>query len=91
MREPVGSFEALDSASLVAVLDSLPEPVAFWDRDQRCVFGNAAAAAALGRSVERLRGVPFEDVLGTHAATLVRSRFFSALEGVGSEQERGDV
>lgn len=88
MVEPVGSFEGMDGASLVAVLDSLPELVAFWDRDERCLFANAAAAAALGRSAEGLRGVPLVDVLGTHTARLVRSRFLNALEGVGSERER---
>lgn len=88
MVEPVGSFEVLDGASLVAVLDSLPELVAFWDRGERCVFANAAAAAALGRAAEGLRGAPLVDVLGTHAARLVRSRFLNALQGVGSEQER---
>lgn len=88
MVEPVGSFEGMDSSNLVAVLDSLPELVAFWDRSERCVFANAAAAAALGRSAEGVRGAPLVDVLGTHAARLVRSRFLNALEGVGSEQER---
>jgi PAS domain S-box-containing protein len=88
MEEPVGSFDGLDGSSLVAVLDSLPELVVFWDRGERCVFANAAAAGALGRSAEGLRGAPLVDVLGTHAARLVRSRFLNALEGVGSEQER---
>ncbi|XGX81160.1 hypothetical protein LQK93_04012 [Terrabacter sp. BE26] len=88
MVEPVGSFDGLDGSSLVAVLDSLPELVSFWDRDQRCVFANAAAAAAFGRSAEGLQGVPLVDVLGDHAVRLIRSRILSALEGVGSEQER---
>lgn len=88
MEEPVASFEGLDGSGLVAVLDSLPELVAFWDRSERCVFANTGAAAALGRSPEGLRGVPLVDVLGTNAARLVRSRFLNALEGVGSEQER---
>lgn len=65
MVEPVGSFGGLDGASLVAVLDSLPELVALWGRDQRCLFANPAAAAALGRSAEGLRAVPLVDVLGT--------------------------
>ena len=88
MQEPVGSFDGLDGSGLVTALDSLPELVSFWDRDQRCVFANAAAAAAFGRSTEGLRGVPLAEVLGTHAARLMRSRFLNALEGEGSEQER---
>lgn len=88
MQEPVGSFDGLDGSGLVAVLDSLPELVSFWDRDQRCVFANAAAAAAFGRSAEGLRGVPLVDVLGSHTERLVRSRFLNALEGVDSVQER---
>jgi PAS domain S-box-containing protein len=88
MAEPVGAFEWLDGASLVVVLDNLPELVAFWDRDQRCVFANAVAAAAFGRSAEGLRGVALVDVLGPHAVRLMRSRVVNVLEGIGSEQER---
>jgi PAS domain S-box-containing protein len=88
MEEPVGSFDGLDGSGFVAVLDGLPELVSFWDRDQRCLFANAAAAAAFGRSAGGLREVPLGDVLGTHGARLMLSRFLSALKGEGSEQER---
>jgi len=88
MQEPVGSFDGLDGSGLVAVLDGLPELVSFWDRDQRCVFANADAAAAFGRSGEGLRGVALAEVLGAPAVRLMRSRFLNALEGEGSEQER---
>jgi PAS domain-containing protein len=77
MVEPVRSLEGLDGSSLVAVLDSLPELVSFWDRDQRCVFANAVAAAAFGRSARGLRGVALADVVGTHAVRLLRSRRFT--------------
>ena len=50
--------------SLEALLERLPAPVAYWDRDLRNRAANAACCTSLGRTAAELTGMHLEEVLG---------------------------
>lgn len=62
-----GSPEALPgqgTEGLVRILDSLPAQVSATDREGRCIYANAAFAAALGAHPTDLIGAPQASLLG---------------------------
>jgi len=79
---------ALDAASLLAVLDSLPHLVSLWDRDSRCVFSNTSAASAFGLTPTRMRGMTQVEVVGRHAVELVERNIHAALRGEATAMDR---
>lgn len=52
------------SAIALAVVDHIPGMVAYWDRDERCRFANAAYRAWFGRDRAELVGTRLRDLLG---------------------------
>jgi PAS domain S-box-containing protein len=46
------------------VLDGLPAMIAYWDRDKRNLFANAACREWFGFTPEQMRGVHIREVLG---------------------------
>lgn len=59
------SGEALTTAALaLRAADSIPAMVAYWNRDETCVFANDAYGAWFGRSRESLIGTKLRDLLG---------------------------
>ena len=88
MRRTDATRSQLDAEILLAILDSLPHLVTLWDREQRCVFANAASAAAFGRRVASMRGCSNVSLLGPHAVQLQERNIAAALDGETSEIER---
>jgi len=46
------------------VTDGTPTLIAYWDRDERCRFANAAHAVQFQRPLDSLIGTPLRDMLG---------------------------
>ncbi len=46
------------------VVNHISAMVAYWDRDEKCVFSNAAYREWFGRSPEEMVGMPLRDLLG---------------------------
>lgn len=62
--------------------------LAYWDRDQRCVFANAAYERWFGRKPESLIGTTLLELLGPTIYALNRPHIEAALRGERQEFER---
>ena len=61
--------------------EALPQPVFFVDREARCHFHNAPAAALARRPREAIDRVPLQETLGGEAFDLMRPHLDAALAG----------
>jgi PAS domain S-box-containing protein len=70
------------------VVDSSPAMLAYWDRDQRCVFANRAYLRWFGRTPESLIGTTLRELLGPTIYALNLPHIEAALRGERQEFER---
>ena len=70
------------------VADSAPAMLAYWDRDQRCVFANHAYLRWFGRAPESMIGTTLRELLGPTIYALNRPHIEAALRGERQEFER---
>jgi len=70
------------------VVDSSPAMLAYWDRDQRCLFANAAYMRWFGRTPESLIGATLRELLGPTIYALNLPHIEGALRGERQEFER---
>jgi PAS domain S-box-containing protein len=55
----------MNSAKIaLRVVNHISAMVAFWDRDQKCVFANSAYLDWFGRSSEEMKGIAMKELLG---------------------------
>lgn len=76
-----------DGIDLLWLLDHLPSMVAFWDRDQRCRYANAAYLKWFGASQAKMANITLSELLGP-LYDLNRSFIEGALRGVPQQFER---
>lgn len=78
-----------NSALLAQMLDSVPNPVAFWDRDLRNVFANRTAYLDwFGTTPEELRGLHSRELLGEEVFALNEPYMRKCLAGERQVFER---
>jgi PAS domain S-box-containing protein len=70
------------------VVDSSPAMLAYWDRDQRCVFANSAYVRWFGRTPESMVGTTLLELLGPTIYGLNLPHIEAALRGEQREFER---
>jgi PAS domain S-box-containing protein len=70
------------------VVDSSPAMLAYWDRDQRCVFANVAYLRWFGRTPESLIGTTLRELLGPTLYALNLPHIEAALRGEVQAFER---
>lgn len=70
------------------VVDSSPAMLAYWNRDQRCVFANSAYLHWFGRTPESLIGMNLRELLGQTLYALNLPHIEAALRGERQEFER---
>lgn len=70
------------------VVDSSPAMLAYWDRDQRCVFANRAYLRWFGRTPESMIGTTLRELLGPTIYALNLPYIEGALRGERQEFER---
>ena len=70
------------------VVDSSPAMLAYWDRDQRCVFANSAYLRWFGRTPESMIGTTLRELLGPKLYALNLPHIEAALRGERQEFER---
>jgi len=91
-REPLlaapGAEPHLDGAHLRRVLDAIPAPVSYVDRDLRFRYNNRAYDAWVGRPHEELYGTHVREVLGESAYAEVLPYMREALAGREAHFER---
>ena len=78
-------LSSLDAIRII--VDSSPAMLAYWDRDQKCVFATQAYLRWFGRAPEWLLGKTLEDLLGP-IYPLNRPYIEAALRGERQEFER---
>ena len=66
---------------LRTVADSLPNPLAYWDADQRCRFANRNYREGFGRSEAEMDGIEMAALLGPELMVDVRARLPALLRG----------
>jgi PAS domain S-box-containing protein len=78
---PPGSdlLQAQGAENLVRILDNLPAQVSAIDRDGRCIYANAAMAAALGARPTELRGARATTLFGPRRAERSRAADLAVL------------
>lgn len=70
------------------VVDSSPAMLAYWDRDQRCVFANSAYLRWFGREPESMIGTTLRELLGAMIYELNLPHIEAALRGERQEFQR---
>jgi PAS domain S-box-containing protein len=70
------------------VVDSSPAMLAYWDRDQRCVFANSAYLRWFGRPPASIIGTTLRELLGPTIYALNLPHIEAALRGERQEFER---
>ncbi|HMA07537.1 MAG TPA: PAS domain-containing protein [Ramlibacter sp.] len=63
------------------VVNHISALVAYWDRDQRCVFSNNAYTEWLGKTPEEMAGMRADEVLGPTLYEMNRPYIQAALQG----------
>lgn len=89
-EQAVADAEAIaKSANFIKMIaDSLPGMIAYWDKDLRCHFANAAYQEWFGKSAAEIIGTYLFDLLGEHLFSLNQSYIQGALDGVPQKFER---
>src|SRR3712207_6265936 len=87
---PTEEFQ-LDVSHLRRVLDALPTPVSYVDRDLRFRYVNRAYDAWIGRPHEELHGTYVRDALGERAFAEVLPHMQKALAGREARSEERRV
>lgn len=73
---------------LVSLADHLDAMVAFWDRDQTCVFANAAYSGWFGKNGHQVQGLTMRQLLGPELYEKNRPHIEAALRGERQVFER---
>src|SRR5690606_960492 len=71
-----------------SILDAVPVSIAFWDREQRCQFGNRAYLSGAGLTGENLRGRSLAEIAGPDMLAQAQPYFEGALAGREQQVER---
>ncbi|MBK8906646.1 MAG: PAS-domain containing protein [Rhodospirillales bacterium] len=70
-------------ARLQLIADSLPAGIAYWDKNDCCLFANRRFAAAFGLRKEQVIGRPSIDVVGRESLAAVQGYIDTVLGGSG--------
>ncbi|MEN9628740.1 MAG: hypothetical protein RJA10_1967 [Pseudomonadota bacterium] len=65
------------------VTDATPTMIAYWDRDERCRFANAAHGPVFKRRPEELHGMPLRELLSAPMYAQIEGAVRDALAGRG--------
>jgi PAS domain S-box-containing protein len=76
------------STVALRVVNHISAMVAYWDRDQRCVFSNDAYREWFGKSPEEMVGMRVDELLGPRLYALNRPYILAALKGETQVFER---
>jgi len=57
-------MDVIDPQSAIRVVNHIPAMVAYWDRNERCVFSNDAYRTWFGWSPEEMQGMTLKELLG---------------------------
>ena len=79
---------AARESQLRAVMDGVPAPVAYIDRDERCQYVNRALLQYFGLAAEKVASLRLEDVIGADIYETAKVKIARALEGESAAFDR---
>ena len=79
---------AARESQLRAVMDGVPAPVAYIDRDERCQYVNRALLKYFGLAAEKVATLRLQDVIGSGIYETAQAKIACALDGESAAFDR---